>query len=180
MKNEVLVTFASTSGSTQEVAEKIATTFTENGLAADILPIRDVRQLEGYRLVVLGAPLYMFRWHKDAHRFLSKFRKSLEDQVPVAVFAGGPTETGNDEEFREVREQLNKELARYPWFRPHAVEIVGGRLDPSLLKFPWTMIPALKQMPARDLRDWKAIKAWAIGLSSELISVQKLIGVNHE
>ena len=168
MKNDVLVAYATTCGSTQEVAEKIANTLKEKGLAVDTFPIKQVKTLEGYRQVVLGAPLYMFRWHADAHRFLKKYRSALDGKLPVAIFASGPTEKGDEEEFRVVREQLDKELAKYPWLRPSSIEIVGGRLDPALLKFPYSMIPALKQMPPRDFRDWKAIRAWAIDLSTQI------------
>jgi menaquinone-dependent protoporphyrinogen oxidase len=170
MKNDILVAYATTCGSTQEVAESIANTLKEKGLAVDTLPIKKVKALEGYRQVVLGAPLYMFRWHADAHHFLKKYRSVLIDKLPVAIFAGGPTEKGDEEEFQVIREQLDKELAKYPWFKPSSIEIVGGRLDPARLKFPYNMIPALKQMPARDFRDWKAIETWAIGLSNKFNS----------
>ena len=85
----VLVAYATRSGSTQEVAESIAATLRDAGLEVDILPIRNVRILMGYRLLVLGAPLYMFRWHKDALAFLSRHQQALEE-LSVAVFALGP------------------------------------------------------------------------------------------
>ncbi|MGB8252337.1 MAG: flavodoxin domain-containing protein [Anaerolineaceae bacterium] len=165
MEKEILVAYATTSGSTQEVAENIANTLKEKGLVVDTLPIKQVKTLEGYRHVVLGAPLYMFRWHADAHRFLIKYRSTLDGKIPVAIFAGGPTEKGDEEEYKEVREQLDKELSKYPWLKPASIKIVGGKLDPATLKFPYNMIPALRQMPPRDFRDWKAIRAWAIELS---------------
>ena len=168
MNNDVLVAYATTCGSTQEVAESIADTLEAKGLSVDTLPIKKVKSLEGYRLVVLGAPLYMFRWHADAHHFLKKYRDVLSKGMPVAIFAGGPTEKGDAEEYSVVRDQMDKELAKHPWLKPACVEIVGGRLDPALLKFPYNLIPALKQMPPRDFRDWKAIKTWAIGLNNQL------------
>ena len=38
--------------------------------------MKEVRTLDGYGAVVLGAPLYMFRWHKDAMRFVSRHRQA--------------------------------------------------------------------------------------------------------
>jgi hypothetical protein len=35
------------------------------------------------------------------------------------------------------------------------------------LGFPYNLIPALKQMPASDIRDWPAIRAWASGLAAQ-------------
>ena len=74
MLNSVLVGFASGYGSIQEVAEAIATTLREGRLAVDIQPVRVVRTLTAYEAVVLGAPLFMFHWHKEAINFLSRHR----------------------------------------------------------------------------------------------------------
>jgi menaquinone-dependent protoporphyrinogen oxidase len=66
MSASILVAYATRYGSTQEVAEVVVATLRERGLAVDIQPMRQVRTLEGYRTVVLGAPLYKFHWHKDS------------------------------------------------------------------------------------------------------------------
>jgi menaquinone-dependent protoporphyrinogen oxidase len=155
-------------GSTREIAEKVAATLRDEGLTVDLQPIREVRKLDGYRLVALGAPLYMFRWHKDALRFLSKHRRAIEGGLEVAVFAGGPIEASDEKAWEEVRAQLDKELARFPWLKPLRVEIVGGKFDPARLRFPYNLIPAMKQMPPSDLRDWAAIQAWARDLAVQL------------
>jgi menaquinone-dependent protoporphyrinogen oxidase len=94
MSDSVLVAYATSYGSTLEVAEAVAATLRERGLEVDIQPMRQVRTLAGYSAVVLGAPLYMFRWHKDARRFLSRHRQALTKHPPesirVAIFALGP------------------------------------------------------------------------------------------
>ena len=66
MADQVFVAYATRYGSTQEVAEAVAGTLREGGLEVSIRPMRGVRTLDGYGAVVLGAPLYMGRWHKDA------------------------------------------------------------------------------------------------------------------
>lgn len=168
MEINILLAYASTHGSTREVAEAVAATLREYGLAVDLQPARDVHTLEGYYAVVLGAPLYMFHLHKDALRFLARHQKAFSRGLPVAIFAGGPIETGDEKEFQEVRKQLDQELAKFPWLKPVAVEVIGGRFDPARLRFPWNLIPALKQMPPSDLRDWEAIRAWAGCLAVQL------------
>jgi menaquinone-dependent protoporphyrinogen oxidase len=165
MTTKVLVTYVSVHGSTQEIAEKVAGVLREQGLETDLQPLRTIRKLEGFRAVVLGAPLYMLHWHKDALHFLTHHRESLAGSLPVAVFASGPSFKGDEAEWQEVRKQLNQELAKFPWFKPLSVEIVGGRFDPAKLRFPYNLIPALRQMPAQDLRDWTAIRAWANSLA---------------
>jgi menaquinone-dependent protoporphyrinogen oxidase len=155
----ILVTYATRYGSTQEVAEAVAATLRERGLEADLQPVKQVRTLAGYGAVVLGAPLFMFRWHKDALRFLSRHREALTER-PVAVFALGPTHDPYDEEeWQDSSSQLDKELAKFPWFTPVALEMFGGKYNPAKLRFPINWLAG--KVPASDLRDWTAIRAWA-------------------
>jgi menaquinone-dependent protoporphyrinogen oxidase len=168
MNTKILVTYASTHGSTQEVAEVIAETIRAQGIAVDLQPARSVRSLEGYSAAVLGAPLYMFHLHKDALSFLSKHQKDLANGLPIAIFAGGPIEKGEDPAtWQEIRRQLDQELAKFPWLQPAATHIVGGSFDPTKLHFPWNLIPAMRQRPPSDLRDWQAIREWAASLEEK-------------
>jgi menaquinone-dependent protoporphyrinogen oxidase len=162
MTTLVLVGYATRYGSTQEVAESIAKVLRESGLEVDLKPLRDVRTLAGYSAVVLGAPLFMFRWHKDAMRFLSRQRKALEERH-VAAFALGPTHDPYDaQEWKDSDDQLNKELAKFPWFKPVALKMFGGKYDPGKLRFPLKMFAG--QVPASDIRNWEQIHLWATEL----------------
>ncbi|MGO8948217.1 MAG: flavodoxin domain-containing protein [Ktedonobacterales bacterium] len=166
MSASVLVAYATRYGSTQEVAEVVTATLREQGLGVDVKPIQEVHTLDGYLAVVLGAPLYMFHWHKDALHFLQRYREALSTRQ-VVIFAVGPL---HDEakEFQGAREQLDKELAKFPWLTPTVITIFGGKLDPTKLTFPHNLVPALKNMPPSDVRDWAAIKAWAGDLARKL------------
>ncbi|MFH1632820.1 MAG: flavodoxin domain-containing protein, partial [Chloroflexota bacterium] len=160
-------------GSTQEVAEVVAATLRDSGLEVDLEPMRQVRTLAGYRAVVLGAPLYIGRWPKDAQRFLSLHQQALTQQ-PVAIFTLGPTQS-DEKEWEDVRAQLDRELAKVPWLTPVATELFGGKYDPAklgLLHKLLASLPAspLHQMPASDVRDWTAIRAWARNLAAKLQS----------
>ncbi len=163
MSDSVLVTYATRYGSTQEVAEKVAATLRASGLAVDVQPAKQVRSLAGYRAVVLGAPLYIGSWLKDVQRFLTQHHAALE-KLPVAIFTLGPVRVGEKPE--EVRVQMERELARYPWLKPVAVEMFGGKYDPAAMRFPDTLLAIIPGSPlykslATDLRDWEAIRAWA-------------------
>lgn len=171
MNDRILVTYATRYGSTQQVAETIAATLREAGLAVDLQPAGKVRSLEEYRAVVLGAPLYIGAWHKDALNFLSRHQQALT-RLPVAIFALGPTSTG-EKEMGESRAQLDKELTKVPWLAPVALEMFVGKYDPAKLRFPdnlLTILPAspLHEMPASDHRDWTAIRTWARSLVEKL------------
>ncbi len=169
MSTAILVTYASNYGSTQEVAEFVAATLRAQQVAVevDLRPIREVPDLTHYRAVVLGAPLYMFHWHKDARHFLSRFQSVFAGGLPVAIFAGGPIGDSDEKAWQDIRRNLEQELAKFPWLKPVSVQLIGGKFDPTKLRFPYSLIPALRNMPASDLRDWPAIKAWASGLTEQ-------------
>ncbi len=159
MAKKILVAYATTYGSSKEIAEAIAGTLGKSGLEVELQPARNVKSLAGFQAVVLGAPLYMFRWHRDAIQFLKRHEQILK-QIPTAVFASGPFHDKEDE-WKEVHSEINKELAKFPWFTPALVEVFGGKFDPTILRFPWSWVPAMKKQPPVDIRDWDAIRAWA-------------------
>lgn len=165
MPDSILVAFSTIHGSTQEVAEQIAATLREQGLAIDLQPAKQVRSLDAYRAVVLGAPLYMFHWHKDALNFLSRHRKALA-QKPIAIFALGPVNSV-EKEFTDARAMLDKDLAKFTWLAPVVTEIFGGKMEPAKFRFPYNLIPAMNKLPASDIRDWAAIRTWASGLTTK-------------
>jgi menaquinone-dependent protoporphyrinogen oxidase len=157
----VLIAYASHHGSTREVAEAVGVNLKEQGIDVDLRAARDVESLEDYPAVVLGASLYFFRIHGGARRFLARNRRALRE-MPVAVFGMGPLNE-SPKEFEGARQHLDRSLAKRPWVSPAAVAVFGGRLDPSGLRFPHKN-PAMKQIPASDIRDWEAIRTWADSL----------------
>jgi menaquinone-dependent protoporphyrinogen oxidase len=121
----------------------------------DVRPAGEVKDLGEYSGVVLGGGIYMGRWHRDARGFIRRFQDDLRD-LPVAVFALGPVD--DDPDHRAGSEQqLRAALAKLP-FDPVATELFGGAIDPRKLSFPFN------HMPAADVRDWDAVRAWAAEL----------------
>ena len=158
MAKKVLLVYASKHGSTREVAEAIVKTMREKGLEVDLQQASQARALNEYGAVVLGAPLYLYHWHKHAIQFLRRHEKELK-RLPTAVFAIGPSFNGDEKEWLETRDQFRKEMAKFPWLKPVESEVFGGKFDPANLSFPMKYF--LKDLPAADLRDWDAIAAWA-------------------
>ena len=146
--SRVLVLYATKHGSTKQVAEGIGIAAQASGADVQVMPAGSVRQpLVGWDLVVLGAPLYSGRWHRDAHRFLRRHRADLAE-VPVAVFGMGPR-SDDEEAWQRSRAQLDRALAKRPWFVPLSVAVFGG-VDPA----------GRRRAYRRDLRDWSAIGDW--------------------
>lgn len=158
----ILLAYASRFGSTQEVAETIADTLREAGLEVDLQPVQEVKSLDRYSAVVLGAAIYNAKWNADAHQFVMQHQDALT-QLPVAIFTLGPL-SSSEAAKRNSRRQLDSELAKYPWLKPVALEIFAGKYDPSK--------PGMgffdRFVRAQDLRNWDAIRTWANELSAQL------------
>ena len=72
-----------------------------------------------------------------------------------------------------MRASLDAQVGKYPWLKPVAVELFGGKYDPARLRFPDSLLKALPASPlhgapASDIRDWEAIGAWARSLAEKL------------
>ncbi len=187
----ILVTYATMAGSTTEVAQAVGNEIARSGLQVDVLPLNQVKDIEGYGGVVVGAPMIM-GYHRAALRFLRKYRSTLQ-RIPLAVFVTAMSVTRMDEKSAgDVPVYLDDKLAKGPknvgklTFReryarlsnylqpilravrpvkPVSIGVFGGRLEYGRLKW-WAVLFVMLfiQAPARDLRDWAAIQAWSAGL----------------
>ena len=163
MTPNVLIAYASKHGTTREVAESIAGTLEERGLAVDLEEAGRVRDIAQYEAVIVGGGLYMGKWHGDARRLLERHRTELMEKR-LAVFGMGP-DSLEESKVAESRKQLDRALAATPELEPIAVTIFGGALKPETWRFPFN------RLPAYDARDWDAIHVWADEIAAKLSPV---------
>ncbi|HEV2135491.1 MAG TPA: flavodoxin domain-containing protein [Terracidiphilus sp.] len=169
MDTNILVAYATRTGSSEEVARSLAEALRSHGLPVDLRRAADVHSIDQFTAVAICAALYAGRLHKDVRRFLSEHRAVLA-KIPVALFVLGPVHS-DEKEWAGARQQLEKELKRFPWLSPVLQEIVGGKFDPARLGFPFNVLPALRKMPASDVRDWKLIQRLLNEMAVHLKSV---------
>jgi menaquinone-dependent protoporphyrinogen IX oxidase len=184
---KILVTYATNSGSTGDVAKAVMEELQRSGTQVDLLPIAEVKDLKPYSAVVLGAPMIL-GWHRLALKFLRKNNKALATKplavfitcmsltktgetsirgVPVTVDASLPKPPQNTarlafkERYSLVSNYLRPVLNACPR-KPVSVGIFGGQLNFSRMQW-WAMIfvVLILQAQAGDKRNWDAIRAWA-------------------
>jgi menaquinone-dependent protoporphyrinogen IX oxidase len=76
MNKKILVTYASRTGSTAQIAEAICKTLTRNGEKTELLPMQDVKDLSLYQAVITSSPIRKSRWLPEAMQFLQTTKRS--------------------------------------------------------------------------------------------------------
>ncbi len=195
MQKEILVTYATGSGSTAEVAQAIAEELRKNGATAQVKKIDEVEDLSAYAGVVIGAPMIL-GWHRAAVQFLKKHRQALS-RIPVAYFftamsltrtletqvkgvpvfvdpdlAKEPKKPGHlsfRESYANVARYLSPALGAAPSVKPVSVGFFAGKLDFSRLKLlQMLFVMLIVQAQPGDRRNWPAIRGWADNLAAQL------------
>lgn len=193
--SHILVTYATNSGSTAEVAEAIATELNQAGHITRVLPLAEASDLSAYDCVLIGAPM-IFGWQAAARKFIKQHHHALAAKK-VALFAcamrltcvpgetlaiqpvaldpnlvSEPQKAGTmsfKERFTSTRHYLKPMLKAASGNRPISIAFFGGKLEMFRLKW-WqaAFIMAVVQATPGDYRNWEFIRSWARGLAAQL------------
>jgi menaquinone-dependent protoporphyrinogen oxidase len=170
--NKVLVTYASRTGTTAEVAEAIGKTLAADGAQVDVVPMKDIKDLAPYRAVVAGSAIRKSKWLPEAEQFLKTHRATLA-QKPFAEFTVCITlAMSNDEQYRSVVAKWVEPVRSL--VKPLSEGYFAGMLDFSKLPMNLDTLQlratvAMHIFPSGDRRDWNAIRTWAESLRPLLL-----------
>lgn len=164
---KILITYASRSGSTAEIAAAIGKSLSQYGIQVDILSMEAVKDLSEYQAIVAGSAIRNRAWLPEALEFVKTHRSELS-QKRFAIFTACITlAMSNSDQYRQ---------AVSDWVRPVRAQVkpvseglFAGMLDFNKLPLNWDTVKlravvALGIFPKEDRRDWKAINAWAENL----------------
>lgn len=171
MTNKILVTYASRTGTTAEVAEAICKTLLESGAEVDVLPMQEVKDLSAYESVIAGSAIRGGRWLPEAIQFIRAHQSALRHK-PFAMYTVCITlAMSNSEQYRSAVSGWTAPVrAIVP---PLSEGLFAGMLDFNKLPFNWETLKlratvAMGIFPRGDRRDWNVVRAWAESLKPML------------
>lgn len=169
MNAKILITYATRCGSTAEIAQSIAEVFCERGAHVNVLPLGDVKSIDGYQAVVLGSAIRIGAWLPEAVKFVEENQARLK-RMPTAFFTVHLNNTGDDEASRAARSAYLDPVRKL--VTPAAEAFFAGVGDFSKVNLLERMMAKFVKSPVGDFRDWAKIHAWA-----ETVQQTTLVGV---
>ncbi len=166
MADRILVAYATRYGSTAEVAEAIGDELRKAGVAVDVRPVNEVRDLSPYRAVVIGSPIYVGKWLPESQVFIERHQQHLRT-IPVAYFAVGLTVADGGAEILRKAEASMDQVRML--VNPVEIGIFPGRLESGGLSFADRTVIKLIRAKTGDFRNWEAVRAWAQAVRSKLV-----------
>jgi len=169
---KVLVTAASMHGATAEIAQAIARTLSEQGLAVTVLPPGDVASVEEYDAVIIGSAVYVGHWLDAAKDLVNRCRDELVTRS-VWLFSSGPV----GDPAGKLARAMDTDPADVVSIRVATGaldhQMFAGKLDRKVLTRPQRVSLLVFRGLEGDFRDWAAVRQWADGIAQQLIAAPR-------
>ncbi len=167
MEQTILVTYATKHGATKEIAERITRVLRDEGLSAEVIPVKQVGSLAPFRAVVLGSASYYGRWRGEAVKFLKSRAAELSDR-PTWLFMSGPTGKGDPKELLKGKLYPSGLQPTLDKIQPKDVAAFHGNSSPENFSGWEKWILKRVGADAADFRDWDMIEGWARNVAAAL------------
>ncbi|HEY3420139.1 MAG TPA: flavodoxin domain-containing protein [Methanomassiliicoccales archaeon] len=170
-----LVAFGTRYGSTEAVANEIATVLRSNGIDTEVLDLRSRKNetVSSYQLVVVGSGIMAGSWSKESLRFLDKNRDEMKGRK-IALFACCGDVEFKKEQAAEWKRKYVTEVGTKYGIEPISTALFGGVMDfeqygflvKAIMKNARKTIEERGADPSKpyDFRKWDEIREWAASL----------------
>lgn len=151
-----LIVYVSKTGTTKEIAHRIAEIIQARGDTAEAKSLDTVGDISGFDRLVLGSPVNGMKVLPEFDAFCKS--QAASSGIPADIFIVSYLfENGR----MMWRKAIQKDKSRLQaLLNARSAEIFGGRLEKPLPGFARFMFGTPKDLPL-DIRDWKKIEAWA-------------------
>ena len=156
---KILVCYASGTGCTQGVAERIGTTLARTNVRVDVASFASNPDPVAYDAVVAGSGTRAGSWQPVAKKWLTRNAAALNTK-PLALFTVGIAMAHGAEKTAETL-GVTDHLLEKTGLKPLDVGAFAGWYEPQRFTFIERKIMQMAKAPEGDFRDWAAIEDWA-------------------
>jgi len=183
MSKKVLIVYATRFGATKSTAEEVAKTLKETNFEVKVVNAKEekIKDITDYGLIVVGSGMSMGNWGSEVEAFVKKYHNELASKK-TAMFISSlkPVEekAGRTEAVDRIQKiGLDDKIKKYQ-LKPIATAVFGGVVDYNQMNF---LIRKSMELGYKsqlqnggfvevasgvyDLRDWTAIRSWALELA---------------
>lgn len=171
---KALVAFGTRYGSTARLAQVIGEELRGKGYEVDVQDLRDGagKGVKGYDLVVLGSPVFIGKWTKEAQEFIEASAPDLAGRR-VALFVSCSDVLFPEKVDAGRKTYLEDVASKIPGLTPVAMGMFGGVIDfgrySTLTKVLLAGVGTKKTLQTKgidpskpyDYRNWEEVRAWA-------------------
>jgi len=170
MRNRILIAYASTYGSTAEIAEYLGQVLHDMGGEVDVRGVKEITDISSYHNIVIGSATKMDKLLPDAVKFAKTHASDLRN-MKTAYFAVGVTMKQDTPESREKVRDFLEPLCQIQ--EPISCGLFAGKIDYSKLGFFWKVLASKDKsglMEEGDFRNWDCIGKWANEIAPALMN----------
>ena len=165
MTNRILIAYASKCGSTAEVAKSMGKVLVEKGCEVDILPVNQVKTMDGYNGILAGSAVRVGAWLPEAVDFVRNNQTTMQ-KIPTAIFTVHGLNWENTSASEALRKNYTTTIKQM--ITPVDEVFFAGKIDYSTMTFLEKMLCKTVKAAEEDRRDWGVINGWAAEIPGRL------------
>jgi len=165
-----LITYSTVDGQTKEICKRISNL--SNNTFVEVLPISEVKNIDQYETIVIGASIRYGKYRKEVFKFIDNNIKQIENK-DNAFFSVNVVARKEEKSSPETNPYVIKFLNKINWV-PKKIGVFAGKIDYPSYKFfdkyaikfiMWITNGPTDTSKTFEFTDWKKVEEFTKDLN---------------
>ena len=165
-----LITYSTVDGQTKEICKRISNL--SNNTFVEVLPISEVKNIDQYETIVIGASIRYGKYRKEVFKFIDNNIKQIENK-DNAFFSVNVVARKEEKSSPETNPYVIKFLNNINWV-PKKIGVFAGKIDYPSYKFSdkyaikfimWITNGPTDTSKTFEFTDWKKVEEFTRDLN---------------
>lgn len=165
-----LITYSTVDGQTKEICKRISNL--SNNTFVEVLPISEVKNIDQYETIVIGASIRYGKYRKEVFEFIDNNIKQIENK-DNAFFSVNVVARKEEKSSPETNPYVIKFLNKINWV-PKKIGVFAGKIDYPSYKFfdkyaikfiMWITNGPTDTSKTFEFTDWKKVEEFTRDLN---------------